>query len=267
MSNTFEITFLGTNGSCAYNCGERQKYGTNTLCVAVKVNGTVIILDAGTGICALNDLPEYKTDEKHLFLTHYHMDHIDGLLFYSDLFDPGIKMNIYAPGDSEKTLRSLISHPIAPVGPEVFTAAVGYKSIAAGETLNLPGDVVVKTCRLSHPGEALGCRIEHGGKSFCYCVDVELSNHGDDEALAEFYRGVDLLVLDASFADGKVIPGWGHSSPSECAAWAAKTGVGQLALYHYNYKMTDADIDDMVDDAKKIFPNTFAAADRMKVSL
>jgi len=77
---------------------------------------------------------------------------------------------------------------------------------------------------------------------------------------------LDLLLLDASFADGKVIPGWGHSSPSECATWAAEAGVKNLALYHYNYKMTDDEIDKMEESAKKIFPNAFAAADGMSIS-
>jgi len=267
MNNIFEVTFLGTNGSCAYNCGGREKYGTNTLCVAVRAGDEVIILDAGTGICGLCEIPEYKSMEKHLFLTHYHMDHIDGLLFYSDLFNPDVKLNIYGRGDVQETLNELISPPLCPVGPEVFRAELEFQTIEADQTLTLPGGVVVKTKELSHPGGALGCRVEYGGKSFCYCVDVELSNHKDDEKLVEFFNDLDLLVLDASFADGKVIPGWGHSSPGECAQWAADTGVAWLALYHYNYKMTDDEIDNMERSAKAIFPDTFAAFDGMKVKL
>jgi len=266
MSNTFEVTFLGTNGSCAYNCGDRTKYGTNTLCVAVKAGGQEIIFDAGTGICRLSELPGYKNKNKHLFLTHYHMDHVDGLLFYSDLFDPDMNIDIYGCGDVRKTLNDLISPPLCPVGFEVFKAKLTYRTVEANQCLTLPGGVVIKTCSLSHTGEALGCRVEYGGKSFCYCVDVELANHKDDEVLKEFFRDLDLLLLDASFADGKVIPGWGHSSPSECAEWAAATGVKKLALYHYNYKMTDDEIELMEKNAKKIFPETFAAADGMSIS-
>jgi len=267
MNSNFEVTFLGTNGSCAYNCGGRERYGTNTLCVAVKAGDEVLILDAGTGICGLSEMPEYESKKKHLFLTHYHMDHIDGLLFYSDMFDPGIDMNIYGRGDVQATLNDLISPPLCPVGPEVFSASLTFKTIEPDQCLSLPNGVVVKTCLLSHPGEALGCRVEYGGKSFCYCVDVELSNHKDDAKLIDFFCDVDLLVLDASFADGKVIPGWGHSSPGECARWAADCGVKKLALYHYNYKMTDDEIDKMEESAKKVFPETFAASDGMKINL
>ena len=267
MNNNFYVTFLGTNGSCAYNCGSREKFGTNTLSVAVKTGDEVIIFDAGTGICGLSELSEYESKHKHLFLTHYHMDHIDGLLFYSDLFDPDIKIDIYGRGDVEATLNGLISPPLCPVGPEVFRANLTFHTVSEDQPITLPGEVSVKTHKLSHPGGALGCRVEYGDKSFCYCVDVELSNHKNDDKLMEFFRDVDLLVLDASFADGKVIPGWGHSSPSECAEWAAKANVSRLALYHYNYKMTDEEIDKMEDIAMNIFPDTFAAADGMSIEL
>ena len=267
MNKNFEVTFLGTNGSCAYDNGKRSKYGTNTLCVAVKAGDEVIVLDAGTGICGVRDLPEYQSKRKHLFLSHYHMDHIDGLLFYSDLFDPEIEINIYGPGDVQAILHDLIAPPLCPVGPEFFKASIKYHTIKPGDYLTLPGDIIVKTCKLSHPGGALGSRIEYGGKSFCYCVDVELSNHKDDADLAGFFRDLDLLILDASFADGQVIPGWGHSCPKECARWAAETGVGKLALYHYNYTMTDEEIDLMEKSAKEIFPNTFTAADYMQMDL
>jgi len=267
MNSNFEVTFLGTNGSCAYNNGKREKYGSNTLSVALKAGEEVIIFDAGTGICKVRELPQYNNKTKHLFLTHYHMDHIDGLLFFNSMFDPDMNITIYGSGDVRAILDDLISPPLCPVGTEVFAASLEYKTISAGEQLNLPGGIIIKTCHLSHPGEALGCRVEYGGKSFCYCVDVELSNHKDDSALKEFFKDVDLLVLDASFADGAVIPGWGHSSPAECAEWATEAGVGQLALYHYNYTMTDEEIVQMEEGAKQLFPNTFAAYDGMNIKL
>lgn len=267
MDNIFEVTFLGTNGSCAYNNGKRTKYGSNTLSVALKAGENTIIFDAGTGICKLRELPQYYNNKKHLFLTHYHMDHIDGLLFFNSMFDPDIDITIYGSGDVQSTLHQLISPPLCPVGTEVFSASLDYKTISLGQQITLPGDVVVKTCNLSHPGGALGCRVEYSGKSFCYCVDVELSNHDSDNALKEFFKDVDLLVLDASFADGTVIPGWGHSSPAECTTWAKEANVGQLALYHYNYTMTDEEIVRMEEGAKKLFPNTFAAYDGMSINL
>jgi ribonuclease BN (tRNA processing enzyme) len=265
--DNFEVTFLGTNGSCAYNNGNRKKYGSNTLCVAVKTGEEVIILDAGTGLCGLTELSRYDSKKKHLFLTHYHMDHIEGLLFYPDLFEPDKEIVIYGIGDAESTLNELISPPLCPVGPEVFNASIEFKALETNQEIALPGDVIVKTFPLSHPGGALGCRIEYCEKVLCYCVDIELQKHKNDTALMEFFADADLLILDASFADGKVIPGWGHSSPGECAQWAANANVELLALYHYNYRMTDDDIDKMAEKAKIIHSGTFAATDGMSVNL
>lgn len=62
--------------------------GGNTSCVEVQTSdGQIIILDAGTGIRELGiDLmnrPEYKKNKHvHLFISHFHWDHIQGLPFF-----------------------------------------------------------------------------------------------------------------------------------------------------------------------------------------
>jgi len=267
MNNSFEVTFLGTNGSCSYNNSKRQKYGSNTPCVALKAGEETLIFDAGSGICSFRNMPYNKCAHIHLFFSHYHMDHIDGFLFCSELFDPAKKFNIYGSGDVKEILSSIISPPLCPVGTEAFRAEISYCSIGSGETILLSNDVKVQTYNLSHPGGALGYRVEFNGKSFCYCDDVELTAHQDDEKLKDFTRDADLLVMDSAFSDGNVIPGWGHSSPSECAKWAKQVNAKQLALYHYNYMMSDADIDEMEKAAKMIFPNAVTAYDGMTVLL
>jgi len=267
MENNFEITFLGTNGSCSYNNGKRQKYGTNTPCVAVRAGTETMIFDAGSGICHLRYLSDYPKELIHLFFSHYHMDHIDGLLFCAELFDPSKKFIIYGSGDVKETLSGIISPPLCPIGIGAFCADISYCSVDSGEQISLSDDVKVHIYSLSHPGGALGYRVDHNGKSFCYCDDVELMAHKDDEELIKFTRDADLLVMDSAFTDGNVIPGWGHSSPSECAKWAKQVKAKRLALYHYNYIMSDTDIDEMEKTAKKIFPETFAAYDGMTVSI
>jgi ribonuclease BN (tRNA processing enzyme) len=267
VGKIFEVVFLGTNGSCAYNNGKRHKYGSNTPCVAIRAGEENVIFDAGSGICSLRNLPELQREHMHLFFSHYHSDHVEGLLFCSELFDPKKVFDIYGIGDVRGILTDIISPPLYPVGLDAFRAAMNFHSIASDQRIAVTDEITVGTYSLSHPGSALGYRIEYDGKVFCYCDDVELINHQEDDLLREFTRDVDLLVLDSSFADGGVVHGWGHSSPSECARWAMEVNAKRMALYHYGYTMTDTDIDAMEKAAQSIFPGAFAASDGMRVIL
>jgi phosphoribosyl 1,2-cyclic phosphodiesterase len=267
LNKLFEVVFLGTNGSCAYNNGKRQKYGSNTPCVVIRAGEETIILDAGSGICSFKDLPEFHREHMHLFFSHYHSDHVEGLLFCSELFNPKRVFDVYGIGDVRGILSDIISAPLYPVGLEAFQAKMIYHNIGSGQRISISDEIMIGTYSLSHPGNALGYRVEYDGKVFCYCDDIELVNHQEDDKLREFTRDVDLLVLDSSFADGEVVHGWGHSSPSECAQWAMEVNAKRMALYHYGYSMTDADIDAMEKAAQRIFPGAFAAFDGMRVVL
>jgi len=271
LKQTFEVTFLGTNGSCAYNNGKRQKYGTNTLCVAVKAGEETLVFDTGTGFCGLSGLPGYGLDTIHLFYSHYHADHVGGLLFSPLLFEAGKNIHIYGQhneaSDLYRIIDSFLSPPLHPVGLKEFKANLHFHAFAADSAISLPNGVKVKTHTLSHPGGSVGYRVEYGGKAFCYCADVELANHQNDAGLLELMKDAELLVMDALFEDGRVIEGWGHSSWRQCAAFARNAGAKRMALFHYHYSLTDAEIEKMEHDAKKLFPDTFAAADFMRISL
>lgn len=83
----------------------------------------------------------------------------------------------------------------------------------------------------------------------------------------EFTHGADLLVLDSFFDEGKIIPGWGHSSWLECTEWAKRAGAKKLALFHHSFAYTDTEIDAIEEKARGFFADTFAAADFMLISL
>ncbi len=81
------VTFWGTRGSVSTPGRITEKYGGNTPCVTISHGDTLIILDAGTGIrnLGIELLREANGKEDpltlHLFLTHTHWDHIQGLPF------------------------------------------------------------------------------------------------------------------------------------------------------------------------------------------
>ena len=267
MSNTFEVNFLGTNGSCAYNGGNRQKYGTNSICVVVRAGEETLAFDAGTGICGLREVANVREKRVHLFFSHYHLDHINGLLFCYELFDPTYTFHIYGSGNVKCIISEFLSPPLHPVGVDEFQAKIEFHEITSGETLSLSNCVQVRTLKLIHPGESMGYRVDYDGKIFCFCTDAELSEHQNDDKLLEFTQDANLLVLDSFFEDGKVIPGWGHASPSECAEWAVRSNVKKLALFHHNFRKSDEELELMEAKAKDVFPNTFLSFDRMRVTV
>jgi len=62
-----------------------MRYGGNTSCVEVRLDDdTLIIFDAGTGIRALGQalLAQPGPVRAHLFLSHAHWDHIQGIPFF-----------------------------------------------------------------------------------------------------------------------------------------------------------------------------------------
>lgn len=257
-----KTTFLGTNGSCAYNNGKRKLFGTNTLCTLVEAGGASLLFDAGTGLCGCPKL----TGPISLFLSHYHMDHLNGLLFWKAVFDPENDITIYGPGDIGGALELVLSHPLSPVKLADLPARPRLVSVCGGDTIVLTS-ISVKTISLNHPGGCMGYRVEHEGGAICYMTDVEFDAYADTGALVDFARGAKLLIADTGFADGRNKPGWGHSTPSGFAALAQAAGVGRLALYHYQHTAGDDEIKALEECARRRFPAAFASYDGLELTL
>jgi phosphoribosyl 1,2-cyclic phosphodiesterase len=243
----------------------------NTLCVGVRAGANTIIFDAGSGICGLKALPNFKNTRYNLFFSHYHVDHIHGLLFWDVLFDPNCSIDVYGQktklGGVLETCDRFLNEPYQPAGLNEACAKVSFADIRDGSETVLQDGVSVISVGLSHPGGCLGHCIRYNGKSVCYISDVGLSGHKDGDPLFEAAKGADLLIMDSFFGNRECIPDWGHSSASDCARFAKKAGAKQLALYHYDYNLSDEEIAATEETAKAIFADSFAPADGMCISI
>ena len=86
-----KLRFWGVRGSTPTVDKATWRYGGNTACVELTTpTGARVILDCGTGLRMLGRHLEAASEspriEPHIFVTHYHWDHIQGIPFFSPLY-------------------------------------------------------------------------------------------------------------------------------------------------------------------------------------
>ena len=86
-----KVRFWGVRGSTPTPQLENMQYGGNTSCVEVRIEGQIYIFDCGTGFRNLGKslVAEYgaKPIYAHVFLSHFHWDHIQGIPFFQPLYE------------------------------------------------------------------------------------------------------------------------------------------------------------------------------------
>ena len=271
------VRFWGVRGSVASPGSGTLKTGGNTSCVEVSCAGQTVIFDLGTGLRPLGDALLRKGPVRaHLFLSHYHWDHIAGLPFFAPAYDPKSELTIHGAMRRGRDVRQILSgqmiDPYFPVDLGALNARLRFVTLQDGGLAHV-GAAVVTAAELNHPGGALGFRLEHDGRSMVYATDFE---HGTaaDERLVELARGADLMIFDAQYTpaeyEGNGVPskkGWGHSTYQMGARLAGRAGVKKLALYHHAPDRDDKDIEKLAALAKKLHAGAFAAREGMELAL
>ena len=276
-----KIKFWGVRGSIPTPGPRTLRYGGNTSCVEINFPGiNRFIVDAGSGIRELGKelLASPNPEKGHIFLSHFHWDHIQGLPFFKPAFKPGNHFIIYGSDEPNVDLTKIISmqmDPIYfPVAIQDMGAKVEFKSIQEG-TIDIDG-VQVQSRYMNHPGYTFGFRFTHGGKSVVYISDnepfrqeytqsevqpktVTLEDRFEsfvdnkEEALIEFISGADLLIHDTQYfpEEYEQRVTWGHSPYTYTVDIAVKGHVKQLILFHHDPEHDDATVDKMVDMSRE----------------
>ena len=82
-----KIHFWGVRGSIPAPGDQTLAYGGNTACVSFQIGDEYVVLDAGSGIRLfgkhLVDKGCVTGNKIHLFISHTHWDHIQGLPFFA----------------------------------------------------------------------------------------------------------------------------------------------------------------------------------------
>src|SRR3954467_4108101 len=256
------VRYWGARGSIPAPRAEMALHGGNTSCVEVTLSdGTEVILDAGTGITDLGRSRERGTKPVHLLLTHLHLDHIQGLMFFEPLFDPSCAVRVFGPvafgGSLLNRLARYISAPLAPIEIRELPAKVDFEDVKSGP-LEI-GPAKIEAGFVNHRGPTLGYRITDGDTSLAYIPDHEPAlgqrigeSKGEWISGYDLAREADLLIHDCQYTEaeyeGRI--GWGHSATSHTVAFARACGVKRLALFHHDPLHDDATVGAILEDAR-----------------
>lgn len=245
-----EVVLRGVRGSIAVPAPAMSFYGGNTSCVELRSdNGALIFFDAGTGLRqAGENLPESGTC--HLFISHGHTDHIQGLGFFPPLHSPRWTTHIYIPAWLEDVLDNHFAHGMFPIPFSDFAGNVVRHSLEPGDEV-LPADgVAVAAIAANHPGGALAYRVCADNAVFVYSGDYEITRAPEvQQAARELLEGADLAVVDSMYSKASYIEGWGHSRWEDWRDLGHAAGAGCIVLSHHAPDMTDAQIDALQREA------------------
>jgi phosphoribosyl 1,2-cyclic phosphodiesterase len=258
-----QVRFWGVRGSVAVPNRNMLGYGGNTSCVEVTLaDGTQIILDAGTGIREVAAARTPRASTVQILLTHLHLDHIQGLLFFSPFFDPTSEITVYgpaAPGPNlDQRLARYLSAPLSPVDLHELPARVQFAPCPHEEWE--VGGARIRAAIVAHRGVTLGYRITEGDTTLCYLPDHEPAL-GVSLADADpgWISGIGLadgataLIHDAQYTDDEYAAhvGWGHSRVSDTVIFASRADVRQLILFHHDPDHDDAQLDEIQRAARR----------------
>ena len=267
-------------------CGrDVLRYGGNTTSVEiVSASGNRLLIDLGTGATELAKQlmgSEFGKGQGQLtvLLTHTHLDHIQGLPFFSPFFIKGNRIRIMGtdpadihamPGHHGISLEATLQNQLAPHysplgGLENLAAGVTIETFRPGASFEVDG-FAVETCALPHGAMwTTGFRVTVDGKTLVMLTDVEYpSPDQPTDAALHLARGANLLIHDAMHADHDYDTrrGWGHSPVRAALTVAALAGVQRLALFHHSPDATDDVIDQVVASARAMVTiPVFAAAE------
>nr|WP_210296858.1 MBL fold metallo-hydrolase [Gellertiella hungarica] len=254
---------------------EHARFGGNTISVEVSCGDETLLFDAGSGLPVAGlSIDRNRQKPLHLFMSHFHYDHIIGLPFFCPLFNPRASVNVWSGNlagqmTTKETLKEIMRPPFFPVSPDICAAHVRCNDFKAGDVIEPFAGARLKTGMLNHPGGAIGYRIEWQGRVVAIITDTEHKPGELDETVLALIQGADLFVYDGAFDEDEMekFKGFGHSSWQQAIRLARQADVRQTAIFHHAPTRTDEALEAMEKQAQAELGSLFFARDLQAVSL
>lgn len=245
-----KITFLGTNGWYDTDCG-------NTICTLIETKTAYILLDAGNGIYKADrymkkDLPVY------LLLSHFHIDHIEGLHTLAKFRFKSL--DIIGQRGTKATIKEFLS-PKYSLLAEKLPYPCKVTDIRAGRHAR---PFSFQALPLVHASKCFGYRLEIENRVISYCTDTGYCRNA-----VTLSRNADLLISECAYLSGQQSESWPHMNPELAAKLALEANAKKLALTHFDAALytTLQKRDKAHAQARKIFPDTFCANDGLHIGI
>ena len=204
-----------------------------------EAGGEHLLFDAGPGtLQRLRQAGVSIFDLDRVFLTHYHLDHcldLASLLFALRIprSDPDQRrggpnparmkpLAVYGPPGLKQLYRRLNHAFSGWLAPRSYP--LWLKELKE-TTLKFRGAAVTSRW-MRHSTQALGYRVEAGGRRMAYSGDTDVC-----ENIVELGRNAHLLILECSVTDERKTAG--HLTPSECGRIASAANCRHLVLTHF----------------------------------
>jgi phosphoribosyl 1,2-cyclic phosphodiesterase len=237
------VKVWGARGSVPTPGPSTNRFGGNTSCLQLTLSdGRLLVLDAGSGIRNLGLRLAGRARRIDILLTHLHLDHIQGLMFFAPLFMPDAEIVIWGPPAAEtlpERLARYLSPPLTSLHLHELPARISFRACPKGEWE-------------IGPARIHGYRVSEGDTSLCYIPDQELAlgpalSERERQSLPGFdlAYGASLLVHDCQYTDEEYPRhvGWGHSRLGDVLAYAQLTDVQRLLLFHHDPLHDDERLD------------------------
>jgi phosphoribosyl 1,2-cyclic phosphodiesterase len=273
------VKFWGVRGSTPTPQAENMRYGGNTSCVEVRVGEQLYIFDCGTGFRVLGQQLQEEFAEKkrplsaHVFVSHFHWDHIQGIPFFRPLYDRADSQFLFHCSSRTRSLKQVMDEQMAspyfPVNLSQMQAQQKFYDIDSGR-LNLEDGVQIQASWLNHPQGCMGFRMETKDGVLVYATDNEPGDAAFDKSVRKLAEGADVLIYDAQYLPEEYAAekrGWGHSHWREAVNVVMESGAKELVLFHHDPDHTDVVIDKIVHDARNYYPKVRAAAEGMEIRI